>query len=65
MHIAIELAAKLNLFGCSQCDGSASVPRSVEWSYSESSDTCDDVPPIPVPKTKPFNTTCSQLMPHM
>ena len=48
-----------------QCGGSASVPRSVEWSYTESSDTCDDVPPIPVPRTKPFNTTCSQSTPHM
>ena len=48
-----------------QCGGSASVPRSMEWNYTESSDTCDDVPPIPVPRTKPFNTTCSQSTPHM
>ena len=61
-----------------QCGGSASVPRSVEWTYliydnddgsgSGSSVDCDDdnssdVPSAP--KIKPFNTNCSESSPYM
>ena len=57
-----------------QCEGSASVPRSVEWTYllyddndggsGDSDDgNCSDVPSAP--KIKPFNTNCSESSPYM
>ena len=56
-----------------QCGGSASVPRSVEWTYllydddggssDSDDDNCSDVPSAP--KIKPFNTNCSESSPYM
>ena len=56
-----------------QCGGSASVPRSVEWTYlihrddgddgDSDDDNCSDVPSAL--KIKPFNTNCSESSPYM
>ena len=53
-----------------QCGGSASVPRSVEWTYLSYDDdggsgdgNCSDVPSAP--KIKHFNTNCSESSPYM
>lgn len=61
----LATALNMSIFAFSWCGGSASVPRSVEWNYTDSTDTCD-VPPTTVPRTKPFSTTtCPQSLPRM